>query len=311
MNIPDKKIRFRYAESLHSVFYTPVYVAINLGFCAQEGLEVEVYTCKPGESSRNLVEKGLFDAAQSGPSLSLIAADKGESNFSLHFAQINRRDGFFIIQRPERERFQWKDLEGAELLPAAFSVQPWLTLQYCLKKQGVDPNKIRQIRYTQLQEAEQAFCQGQGDFIHLPQPYAERLIITGVGRLAVAVGPEIGNVAFSSLTGSQERVLRQDPLLVSFTRAFARGQKWVQTATSEEMAEAVQPFFPDTSKEILARATQRYRDQQTWATVPLVSKEDFQRIQEIFYAGGAIKQRFPYEKIVDTAIAKRVMEEQT
>jgi NitT/TauT family transport system substrate-binding protein len=131
----------------------------------------------------------------------------------------------------------------------------------------------------------------------------------GVGQLAVAIGPAVGNVAFSSLTGARERVLRQDPMLVSFTKAFAKAQKWVQQAAPQELAEAVQPFFPDMDREILARSIQRYRGQETWATTPLLSREDFEVIQEIFYTEGAIKQRYPYEKIVDTAIAQWVIGE--
>lgn len=302
-------MRFRYAEAMRSVFYTPVYTAISRGFCAEEGLEVEVYTCAPGENSAAVVAQGRADAAQSSPSSGLMAADRGESGFPLHFAQINRRDGFFLVARPERRNFHWKDLEGAELLPASFAAQPWLSLQYGLRKQGVDPSKIRLTRYASLREAEEAFLQGRGDLVHLPQPYAERLIVGGVGRLAAAIGPVIGNVAFSSLTGARDRVLRQDSVLVSFTRAFARAQQWVQTALPGELAEAVQSFFPETDKEILGHSIKRYRDQETWAVQPLLSEKDFHVIQEIFYTGGAIKQRHPYAKIVDTAIARRVMEE--
>lgn len=301
------KVPFRYAEALHSVFYTPVYASITRGFCAEEGLVVELYTCAPGEDSTGLVAQGRADAAQSSPSSGLVSADRGISGFPLHFAQINRRDGFFIVARPARKGFQWKDLEGGELLPASFAAQPWLSLQYCLRKRGVDPNRIRQTRYANLTEAEQAFRQGRGDFVHLPQPYAERLIVQGAGQLAAAIGPEIGPVAFSSLTAARDRVLRQDPVLVSFTRAFARAQQWVQSVAPEELAEAVEPFFPDTDQAILARAAVRYRDQETWASNPLLSEEDFNVIQDIFYAGGAIRERHSYGKIVDTGIARQVM----
>lgn len=301
------KVPFHYAEAMHSIFYTPVYTAISRGFCAEEGLAVELYTCRPGENSTALVADGRADAAQSSPSVGLVSAARGESGFPLHFAQINRRDGFFIVARPGRGSFGWKDLEGAELLPASFAAQPWLSLQYCLRKKGVDPNAIRLTRHASLDEAEQAFRQGQGDFVHLPQPYAERLIVQGVGQLAAAIGPQIGPVGFSSLTAARDRVLRRDPVLVSFTRAFAKAQQWVQTAPANELAEAVQPFFPDTDKAVLTRAVTRYRDQETWALQPLLSERDFDVIQDIFYTGGAIKERHPYAEIVDTGIAREVM----
>ncbi len=307
MNPHATQVPFRYAEAMHSIFYTPVYTAISRGFCGEVGLAVELYTCAPGENSADVVAQGRADAAQSSPSSGLVSADRGESAFPLHFAQINRRDGFFIVARPGREGFQWKDLEGAELLPASFAAQPWLSLQYCLRKRGVDPSTIRLTRYASLDEAEHAFRQGVGDFVHLPQPYTEQLIAQGVGRLAAAIGPEIGSVAFSSLTAARDRVLRRDPVLVSFAKAFAKAQQWVQTADPKELAEAVQSFFPDVDRTVLAHAVTRYRDQGTWALQPLISEEDFHVIQDIFYAGGAIKERHPYRQIVDTGIAQEVM----
>ena len=55
------KVPFHYAEAMHSIFYTPVYTAISRGFCAEEGLVVELYTCpssaeswRRGESKRAL-----------------------------------------------------------------------------------------------------------------------------------------------------------------------------------------------------------------------------------------------------------------
>jgi NitT/TauT family transport system substrate-binding protein len=294
---------------MRSVFYTPVYAAVSRGFCAEEGLEVEVYTCAPGEKSTDLAAQGRADAVQSSPSGGLVSADRGETDFPLHFAQINRRDGFFLVARPERTQIQWMDLEGAELLPASFAAQPWLSLQYCLRRKGVDPGTIRLARYPGLLEAEEAFRQGRGDFVHLPQPYAERLLLQGAGRLAAAIGPEIGPVAFSSLAAHRDRVRGRDPILVRFARGFARAQQWVQHATPEDLAEALHPFFRDTDRTLLARAALRYRDQETWAIQPLISAQEFDVIREIFYAGGAIKARHAYEAIVDTEIARLVTAE--
>lgn len=304
-----KKVCFRYAEGPHSVFYAPVYVAVSLGFCSQEELDVEVYAPKPNEDRMAMVARGEVDATQSAPSAGLLSLDKGEANVPLHFAQINRRDGFFIVQRPKRKSFQWKDLEGAELLPAAFAPQPWLSLQYALRKQGVDVSKIRLIKLPSLNAQEDAFRKGQGDFVHLQQPYTERLIAQGVGVLAAAVGPVIGNVAFSSLAAERERLLHQDPAIASFCRAFYRAQRWIQKAPPHEVARAVQPYFQDTDLQILSKSVKRYQDMQTWASSPLISESDYEVIQDIFFTGGAIKKRYSYEQVVDTAIAKKVMAE--
>ena len=99
----------------HSAFYTPLLAAIAAGFLADEGLEPEYFT-KPRD--RNLYEmfrQGEVDVMQAAVSTSWDPLSKGIHDIPKHFAQINRRDGFFIAGRSAKP-FSWRDLEGAELI---------------------------------------------------------------------------------------------------------------------------------------------------------------------------------------------------
>src|SRR5262245_41232706 len=115
----------------HSVFYSPLIATIAGGFLKEEGLEA-TYFQKPRH--RNLYEmfrQGEIDIMQAAVSTSWDPLSKGVRDIPMHFAQINQRDGFFITGREDGRPFDWKQLEGAQLL-ADHAQQPFAMLQYAL-----------------------------------------------------------------------------------------------------------------------------------------------------------------------------------
>src|SRR5690349_14083026 len=99
----------------HSAFYSPVISTIAGGFLKDEGLNATYDVLPAGGRSHLLIRDGAVDIMQSAVSSNWRLIDAGEEPRPIHFAQINRRDGFFLAARHSRE-FAWKDLEGATLL---------------------------------------------------------------------------------------------------------------------------------------------------------------------------------------------------
>src|SRR5215471_7868994 len=149
----------------HSAFYSPLLGTISAGFLKDEGLE-PVYFVKPKE--RNLYEmfgRGEVDIMQAAVSTSWDPLSKGLTDIPRHFAQINQRDGFFIIGR-ESKSFSWADLEGAELI-ADHSQQPLAMLRYALHLQGVEWTRVRALNAGDPEAAVRAFREGRGQYVHL------------------------------------------------------------------------------------------------------------------------------------------------
>ena len=109
----------RLMASRHSAFYSPLIGAIAGGFLQEEGFE-PVYTPLPaGKTVAQLLTAGEIDVAQSAVSASWGILEQGQQPPTVHFAQINERDGFLIAARrsvhffvdlPDRTRLRPEEL---------------------------------------------------------------------------------------------------------------------------------------------------------------------------------------------------------
>ena len=61
--------------------------------------------------------------------------------------------------------------------------------------------------------------------------------------------------------------------------------------------------------EDLVKVVQRYKDQDSWAKTPIMSKESFEHMQDIVEDAGVIEKRAPYGKIVTTEFAEKTVQE--
>src|SRR2546426_1919029 len=128
----------------HSVFYSPLIAAIAAGFLEDEGLATVYFPKLPQRSPYEMFRNGELDILQAAVSTSWDPLSKGERDIPVHFAQINQRDGFFLVGRPGRGAFEWDHLEGARLL-ADHAQQPFAMLKYGLHLKNVDFKRVELI----------------------------------------------------------------------------------------------------------------------------------------------------------------------
>src|SRR5262245_9357147 len=146
----------------HSVFYSPLIATIAGGFLKEEGLEARYFQKPPQRNTYEMFRQGEVDIMQAAVSTSWDPLSKGIRDIPVHFAQINQRDGFFIVGRPGGDRFEWKHLEGRTLL-ADHAQQPFAMLKYALHRTGVDIQRIHLVDAGGPDAMEMAFRSGQGD----------------------------------------------------------------------------------------------------------------------------------------------------
>src|SRR5438046_10485718 len=92
----------------HSVFYSPLIAAIAAGFIEDEGLAAVYFPKLPQRSPYEMFRNGELDIMQAAVSTSWDPLSKGERDIPVHFAQINQRDGFFLVGGPGRGAFVWE-----------------------------------------------------------------------------------------------------------------------------------------------------------------------------------------------------------
>lgn len=298
----------RLIETFRSVFYTPIYVSVAGGFLEKEGLDVDFKTCPP-EFAHPLsaLNRGGADIAQSGIMRSIISSDWGAVTVPMHFAKINSRDGFFVLSRIKQEPFLWESLKGAKLIPVGFSPMPWASLQFALRRHGVEPDELDLVTGLSFDDGISAFREGHAEYIHVPQPAAELLLDDGIGHVAAALGPENGHLAYSSFAATNQFLDSQPETVQRFTIGFANALEWLAANNAQEVGQAIASFFPEVRLELVVKSVARLKAQDNWPTDPVLAQPEYENLHDILVAAGLAKERQPYSKVVRTDIVETAL----
>jgi NitT/TauT family transport system substrate-binding protein len=284
----------RIVASRHTAFYSPLISTMAGGFLEKRGLSYTYATLAPGETAAGMIQGGRADVMQSAPSTNWARMDKGETGFPLHFALINRRDGFFLTGQGKAEAFTWKKLEGRRLI-ADHGSQPLAMLKYAAHYNGVDWGKIDVINAGTPEQMIAAFRTGAADFIHLQAPAPQLLEEEGAGWIAVSVGESMPRNAFSSLCASREFIGSAEYRV--FVAAFAEAKAWVCASPAEEVAATQSSFFPGIDERVLAAAIARYQRMGNWEGGAEIPRDLYEQSLNVFEYSGAIKKRQPYDLV--------------
>ena len=267
-------MRIRVTASRHSAFYSPLLSCVNL--LRSEGHDVPYGVLAPGQRSYALIRDGATDVMQSAVSSNWNAREMGVEPLPVHFAQINQRDGFFLVAREPEPGFEWKQLEGRALL-ADQGAQPLAMLKYAAGHNGVELKKINVVR------------SGSADYLHQQAPIAN-------GDVVVSVGASMPPVAFSSLCCSREYQKSEGYRV--FLKAYAKGREWVRTAPAGEVAQQLADFFAGVAAERLTDAIVLYQALGCWDGGIEIPRDLYEQALTVFQATGAVAWRHRYEEVV-------------
>ena len=281
--------------SRHSAFYTPLISTIAAGFLEEESLQAR-YRVKPaGQSIHELIGRGEVDIVQAAVSTNWGLMEKGEGSPALHFAQINQRDGFFLVGRKADPGFQWRKLQGASLL-ADHGQQPLAMLHYAVHLRGLSWDRIRLINAGKIDQMDAAFRAGQGDYVHEQGPLAQQMEREGIGSIVASVGETIPPLAFSSLAASREWLETDEAH--AFIRAYRKALQWVEKTPATEIARREAGFFPEIHLDVLTATIARYQELATWNPDPTITRERYEKSLDVFLLSNVISRRHPYQEVV-------------
>lgn len=301
-----RKVRLN--EVTRSVFYAPQYVAAAKGYFAEEGLEVEITTGGGSDKTMTALLSGQADIGLMGPETGVYVYNEGKEDHPVIVGQLTKRDGSFLIGRTEEQDFKWESLKGKTIIGGRKGGMPLMTFLYVLKEHGLTPGTdVTVIDNIQFNLMGGAFEGGTGDYVTLFEPVASTFALAGKGHIVASVGEASGEVPYTTYMVSKQ-MLKDDPAFVeSFLRAIYKAQKWVIAATDEEVAKAIQPFFPDASLEVLTSVAHNYRATDSWKDVPTMEEKDFERMLTIIHSAGELKAMVPFAELVDNSLAEKAM----
>ncbi len=152
-------------EVAHSIFYAPMYVAIEEGYFADEGIDLTLVTGFGADKTMTALLTGEADIGFMGSESTIYTYKEGASDYAVNFAQLTQRAGNFLVSREPIENFTWDMLKGKKVLGGRAGGMPEMVFEYILKKNGIDPAADLSIDQSiDFGSTAAAFSGGQGDF---------------------------------------------------------------------------------------------------------------------------------------------------
>ena len=298
----------RLNEVTRSVFYAPQYVAIANGYFEEVGLKPELTTGQGADKVMTAVLAGQSDIGFAGPEASIYVYNEGKEDYCQVFAQLTKKDGSFLVSRTNDENFKWTDLKGKTVIPGRKGGVPYMTFEYVLRKNGLNPATDLilddSIKFDLMAGA---FTGGNADYVTLFEPTATMTENAKKGYVVASVGEASGEIPYTAYFAKKSYMEQNSDTIQKFTDAIYKGQVWVKEHSASEIAEVIKEFFPDTDVELLANVLQSYIDIDAWNQNPILTKESFERLQTVMEEAGELKQKAPYETIINNSYAENAM----
>ena len=293
-------------EVAHSIFYAPQYVAIEEGYFSEEGLDLTLITGFGADKVLTALISGEADIGFMGAEASIYAYQEGATDPVVNFAQLTQRAGNFLVAREEMPDFKWEDLKGRKVLGGRKGGMPEMVFEYILKQNGLDPQKDLSIDQSIDFGATAAAFTGDdsADFTVEFEPSATALEKQGAGYVVASLGVDSGYVPYTSYSAKTSYMEKNPDIMQKFTDALQKGMDYVQSHTPEEIAEVIEPQFPETDLDTITAIVKRYYDQDTWKENLVFGQDGFELLQDILEDAGELKERTPYTELVNTEFAQ-------
>lgn len=293
------------SEVTHSVFYAPQYIAIELGFFEEEGIDLELINSQGADKVMTAVLSNQVDIGFAGPEAAIYVYNEGKEDYTQVFAQVTQKDGSFLVARENIEDFEWTDLKGKHILPGRKGGVPYMTLQYVIEQHGLDIEKDlnfdNSISYDAMNSA---FAAGTGDFVTIFEPTATVFENEGKGYIVASIGADSGEIPYTAYFAKKSFIEKNPELIQKFVNALYKGQQWVMSHSAAEIAEVLSPSFPEVDLKVLETVVNRYKEIDAWKTEPSMTEESFNKLQEVMINAGELTTAAPFNKIVNNSFAK-------
>lgn len=291
--------KVRLNEVAHSIFYAPQYVAIELGYFEEEGIDLELTTGFGADKTMTAVLTDAADIGFMGSESTIYTYVEGADDYPVNFAQLTQRAGNFLVSRTPIENFSWSDVMNTTVLGGRAGGMPQMIFEYILKKNGINPETdLDIVQNIDFGLTAGAFSSGKGDFTVEFEPGATSLELEGTGYVVASLGIDSGYVPYTAYSAKKSYINENPEIIQGFIRAIEKGMDYVATHTPEEIAKVIAPQFKDTDVTTIAIIVDRYKSQDTWKTDTTFEKEAFDLLVDILMDAGELDKRVPYEDLV-------------
>lgn len=294
-------------EVTHSVFYAPLYLAIENGYFEEEGIKINLTNGGGADKSMTAVLSGDAHIGLMGPETVIYVHNQGKVDYPKVFGQLTQKDGSFLVSRKAEPDFKWSDLQGKEILAGRKGGVPAMTFEYILNEIGLKNNQDFTLNFdVQFNLMTSAFLSGTADYCTVFEPTASEYQASGKWHIVASVGEQGGEIPYTSFIALDSYIKNNRETLKGFIKALKKAYDFIEKSSELQVAEAIVKQFPSTTISSIETSIKSYKKINAWKLDLQATKQSFERLQNIMQNAGELSSRVDFEKIVDNSIAQEI-----
>ena len=290
--------KIKLAEVTHSIFYAPLYVAIEKGYFQEEGIDLELILTSGADKVSAAVLSNDVQIGFAGPESAIYVYENGEEDYLVTFAGLTKRDGQFIVSRENIDNFSIESLYGKEILVGRTGGMPSLNFLNGIKNVNGDISKINVNTSIDFASLSGTFISGVGDYVNLFEPNALKLEKEGFGYVVGSIGELSGEMPYTAFYSRKSFLDNNKELLKKFNNALNKGIEYTLTHSDKEVAEAILKQFPDISLNDVTTIVKRYRDADSWLSNTTISEDSYKNLENIMIDNNLLEDYVPFDKLI-------------
>lgn len=294
----DNMNSIKIAEVTHSVFYAPLYVAIEEGYFRNENIDIKLILTPGADKVSAAVLSGDVQIGFAGAESAIYVYEKNEKDYLQIFSGLTKRDGQFILGRKDKKDFSLKDLYGKEILVGRSSGMPALNFLNALKNEGIDKNKIKINYNIDFASLSGAFIGNTGDYVNLFEPTALKLENEGYGYVLQSIGLLSGEMPYTTFYARKSYIENNKEIIKSFTKAINKGLEFVKNNDEMKIAKSIYKQFPDLSLNDLSTIVKRYKDADSFLDSSYIEEKLLINLENLLIDNNLLKDYVPYNDLI-------------
>ena len=294
-------------EVTHSVFYAPLYVAIEGGYMKDNGIDINLTNGGGADSVMAAVLSGSADIGFAGPESVIYVYNQGKNDYPMVFAQLTQRDGSFLVSRKNEPNFKWSDLAGKEIIAGRRGGVPAMTFEYVCNQNGLyNGTNVTLNLDIAFNLTTSAFEGGTGDYCTMFEPTASEYQNSGKGYIVASVGEAAGDVPYTAFFASKSFIKNNQNKLKGFIKGLKQAYEYMNSHTNSEIAEVIKGQFPSTDVTSLAKSISQYKSIGAWNYNLQPTEASYTRLQDILENSKELTKRVEFSQIVDCKLAQEI-----
>ena len=299
---PNKKednTKIKLAEVTHSVFYAPLYVAIENGYFKENNINLDLILTSGADKVSAAVLSGDVQIGLAGAESAIYVYNGGEKDYLKIFSGLTKRDGQFILGRKKYNQFSLEDLKGKEILVGRKGGMPSLNFINALKNNNIDLKDVKLNYDVDFASLSGSFIAGNGDYVNLFEPNASLLEKNKDGYVLASIGKYSGEMPYTVFYAKNSYIKNNKDVIKNFVKSISMGLEYTNTHSAKEIAKIISKQFPDSSIEDLELMIQNYKNADSWLKNTYITESSFNNLEKLLIDNNLIEKKVSYKKLIN------------